>query len=187
MGFFYVKIQYGIPNKLTTTPRLGDITIEFTKVSAIRDNVLKNVSILLGLFVLVVASTNLFLTHNYTLGAIEILISLTFFQIYYKVKSYKNLTWQPVLVASLVTVGLLYGFYHTKPNSAIVMWVYVLPALYQLLFNRVIGSIATFVMFTATSLIYFPNLFNEEVYPFAFVNFAIPYTMIWAIATTMKP
>jgi diguanylate cyclase (GGDEF)-like protein len=137
---------------------------------------------LLAIFVLVVASTNLFLTHNYILGLLEILISLTFVQIYYKVRTHQELTWQPFLVAFFITAGLLYGFYHTRPNSAIVMWVYVLPALYQLLFNRVIGSIATFAMFTATSLIYFPNLFNEDVYPFAFVNFAIPYTMIWVIA-----
>lgn len=155
---------------------------EFTNISAIRDHVLKNVSILVGLFVLVVASTNLFLTHDYTLAAIEVLISLTFCQIYYKVKNRQSLTWQPAFVASLITAGLLYGFYHTKTNSAIVMWVYVLPPLYQLLFNRLIGSIATFAMLAATSIIYFPNLFNDEVYPFAFVNFVIPYTMIWVIA-----
>ncbi|RTZ16516.1 GGDEF domain-containing protein [Vibrio aquaticus] len=158
------------------------MTTEFINTSTIRDNVLKNVSILLGLFVLVVASINMFLTYNYILGAIELVISMTFFQIYYKVRNYQSLAWQPAFVASLITVGLLYGFYHTKPSSAIVMWVYVLPPLYQLMFNRVIGSVATFAMLVATSIIYFPGLFNDDVYPFSFINFAIPYTMIWAIA-----
>jgi diguanylate cyclase (GGDEF)-like protein len=155
---------------------------EFTKVSTIRDRVLKNVSILLGLFILIVASTNFFLTKNYILGSLEVLISLVFFQIYFKVQRKQGLTWQPTLVAFLITVGLIYGFYHTRTNSAIVMWVYVLPALYQLVFNRMFGTIATFSMLAVTTAIYFPNLFNDDVYPFAFINFVIPYTMIWAIA-----
>lgn len=155
---------------------------EFTKASTIRDHVLRNVSIILALFVLIVAATNLFLTHDYALGLIEVVISLVFFHIYYKARANDPLTWQPSTVAILVTAGLLYGFYYTNVNSAIVMWVFVLPPLYQLLFNRVIGTLATLFMYVATTTIYFPNVFNNQVYPFAFVNFTIPYAMIWLIA-----
>ncbi|WP_192889086.1 GGDEF domain-containing protein [Vibrio bathopelagicus] len=158
------------------------MSIEFANNITIRDLVLKNVSIILALFVLVVAMTNFFISHDYVLGMMEILISSTFVHVYYKVKKNQKLSWQPLAIAATVTIGLLYGFANTKTNSAIVMWVYVLPALYQLLFDRLVGSIATFSMLVATTLIYFPNLFVQDVYPFALVNFLIPYVMIWVIA-----
>ncbi|UPR57195.1 GGDEF domain-containing protein [Vibrio sp. ED004] len=158
------------------------MSIEFANNTTIRDLVLKNVSIILALFVLVVAATNFFISHDYILGVMELLISTTFLHVYYKVKNNQTLSWQPFAIAAAVTIGLLYGFAHTKPHSAIVMWVYVLPALYQLLFDRLIGSIATFSMLIATTFIYFPNLFIEGTYPLAFVNFMIPYVMIWVVA-----
>jgi diguanylate cyclase (GGDEF)-like protein len=92
------------------------------------------------------------------------------------------LTWQPAAIATLVTGALIYGFGNAKPSSAIVMWVYTLPPLYLLLFNRFIGTILSFLMLITTALIYFPNLFIHGSYPFAFVNFVIPYSMIWLIA-----
>ncbi|CDT06380.1 GGDEF domain protein [Vibrio coralliirubri] len=158
------------------------MSIEFTKESAIRDHVLKSVSIALALFVLVVASSNFFLSKDYVLGSLEVLISLVLFHVYYETKRGFSLSWQPLVLASVITGGLIYGFANTKPQSAIVMWVFVLPPLYQLLFNRFIGSLFTFAMLVATALLYFPNLFNEDVYPFAFVNFVIPYSMIWLIS-----
>ena len=158
------------------------MSIEFTKESAIRDHVLKSVSIALALFVLVVASSNFFLSKDYVLGSLEVLISLILFHVYYETKRGFSLSWQPLLLATVITGGLLYGFANAKPQAAIVMWVFVLPPLYQLLFNRFIGSLFTFAMLGATALLYFPNLFNEDVYPFAFVNFVIPYSMIWLIS-----
>ena len=158
------------------------MSIEFTKESAIRDHVLKSVSIALALFVLVVASSNFFLSKDYVLGSLEVLISLILFHVYYETKRGLSLSWQPLLLATVITGGLIYGFANAKPQAAIVMWVFVLPPLYQLLFNRFIGSLFTFAMLGATALLYFPNLFNEDVYPFAFVNFVIPYSMIWLIS-----
>lgn len=158
------------------------MSIEFTKESAIRDHVLKSVSIALALFVLVVASSNFFLSKDYVLGSLEVLISLILFHVYYETKRGFSLSWQPLLLATVITGGLIYGFANAKPQAAIVMWVFVLPPLYQLLFNRFIGSLFTFAMLGATALLYFPNLFNEDVYPFAFVNFVIPYSMIWLIS-----
>ncbi|WP_373942668.1 GGDEF domain-containing protein [Vibrio chagasii] len=158
------------------------MSIEFTKESAIRDHVLKSVSIALALFVLVVASSNFFLSKDYVLGSLEVLISLILFHVYYETKRGFSLSWQPLLLATVITGGLIYGFANAKPQAAIVMWVFVLPPLYQLLFNRFIGSLFTFAMLGATALLYFPNLFSEDVYPFAFVNFVIPYSMIWLIS-----
>ena len=158
------------------------MSIEFTKESAIRDHVLKSVSIALALFVLVVASSNFFLSKDYVLGSLEVLISLILFHVYYETKRGFSLSWQPLLLATVITGGLIYGFANAKPQAAIVMWVFVLPPLYQLLFNRFIGSLFTFAMLGATALLYFPNLFNKGVYPFAFVNFVIPYSMIWLIS-----
>ncbi|MCG9641029.1 GGDEF domain-containing protein [Vibrio sp. Isolate34] len=158
------------------------MSIEFTKESAIRDHVLKSVSIALALFVLVVASSNFFLSKDYALGSLEVLISLILFHVYYETKRGFSLSWQPLLLATVITGGLIYGFANAKPQAAIIMWVFVLPPLYQLLFNRFIGSLFTFAMLGATALFYFPNLFSEGVYPFAFVNFVIPYSMIWLIS-----
>ncbi|WP_394142252.1 GGDEF domain-containing protein [Vibrio chagasii] len=158
------------------------MSIEFTKESAIRDHVLKSVSIALALFVLVVASSNFFLSKDYVLGSLEVLISLILFHVYYETKRGFSLSWQPLLLATVITGGLIYGFANAKPQAAIVMWVFVLPPLYQLLFNRFIGSLFTFAMLGATAFLYFPNLFSEDVYPFAFVNFVIPYSMIWLIS-----
>lgn len=155
---------------------------QFANETAIRDQVLKNVSITIALFVLAVAATNLFITQNYILGLMEVIISLLFVHVYFRVNRSQKLTWQPIAVAATVTIGLLYGFIHTKENSAIVMWVFTLPALYQLLFNRFIGSIATFSMLAATTYIYFPKLLEPDHYPNAFLNFSLPYCMIWVIA-----
>ncbi|MFM2590387.1 GGDEF domain-containing protein [Vibrio sp. TBV020] len=158
------------------------MSIDFANETSIRNQVLKNVSLSIAVFVLFVSATNLFITHDYWLGVMELIIAFSFVSTYIATKKERALTWQPYSIAFFVTGGLLYGFYNAKPDSAIVMWVFALPPLYLLLFNRGVGSTLTFMMLFATSVIYFPNLFNAEVYPFALINFILPYCIVWLIA-----
>lgn len=158
------------------------MSIEFAQESSIRDQVLSHVSLAIAAFVLVVAATNFLLTKDCILGAIEILIALTFSLTYRAVKSNRKLTWHPVLIAAFVTAGLLWGFYHAKPGSAIAVWLFALPPLYLLLFNRLVGSLLSMLMLIATTLIFAPIEFALGTYPQAFINFLLPYCIIWIIS-----
>ncbi len=157
------------------------MTNAFKTQLQLREQVLAILSPLLVVIGLILFYVNGFITHKYIMAFGDLLFSFVSFIIAKNLRQKRPLTWQPAALAGVVSYVIIYTMQNTDPRSGLIFWTFSLPALYHVLFHRYLASILTAAMFL-TIVIFFIPYINLDSFPFALLNFSLPFALIWAMS-----
>ncbi len=118
---------------------------------------------------------------DYPLAFAEILISITGLIVYLRVRKQEVVGYEILALATLYSLVVLYAVFSSHQGSWIALWIFTLPPLYHVLFNRFVASVITGSLLTLV-FIFFSFHFIDNFSYLKLLNFSMPYILVWAIS-----
>jgi diguanylate cyclase (GGDEF)-like protein len=144
--------------------------------------VLKGLAVALGIFALLLSFLNIYL-QDYLLAAVEVLLSLSCWVIFRKIQKDSLSLAQAMILPYFFVLIVIYGTYIKLLSSGLLLWSFIIPTIFYLLFGKKHGFYAALIV----GVVQVINILSKdevELYITGRVgfNFLLAYISIWIIS-----